>query len=283
MTTSPPQVVGHPDARAFLARAEPWLLRREARNNLVLGFTSLAARSPDRYQPPLYFATIERADQVVGCAFRTPPYKLGLTRIPLDAAPPLARDVARVYEAIPGVLGPVDAAQAVADAWAGLRGARATPGLRQRIHRLDSVRFPSPIAPGGMRMATDADLPVLIPWLTAFRETTGPRVGEEPEATARRLIDGGSLALWVDQAPVSMASFPLHTRNTGKISHVYTPRAYRRRGYASALVAHLSSHILESGFRHAVLFTDLANPTANHIYHEVGYRPVEDVMEVDFP
>jgi len=30
------------------------------------------------------------------------------------------------------------------------------------------------------------------------------------------------------------------------------------------------------------LFTDLANPTANRIYQDIGYEPVIDIDEYDF-
>ena len=277
------RILRHPDPRSFLDRADPWLLLREAENNLVLGLAdSLSESTSSRwYGSPLYFATVERGGGVVGCAFRTPPYKLGLTRMPLEAAPLLARDLAEVYETLPAVLGPGDLARAVADSWAGMKGVRAVPGMRQRIHRLDRVRFPSPVAPGDMRLASGADVPLLVPWLESFLRATGLRKAD-PEAAVRRLVDDGLMAVWVHGHPVSMAAFHARTRNAVRIGYVYTPVERRRKGYASALVAHLSSHILDSGFRHCVLYTDLANPTSNRIYRAVGYRPVQDVMDVNF-
>jgi predicted GNAT family acetyltransferase len=47
-------------------------------------------------------------------------------------------------------------------------------------------------------------------------------------------------------------------------------------------VAALSQAILDSGADFCVLFTDLANPTSNHIYQEVGYRPLCDFVEYNF-
>ena len=275
------RILRHPDPRSFLDRADPWLLLREAEHNLVLGLADSLSESTSGYGSPLYFATVERGGGVVGCAFRTPPYKLGLTRMPLEAAPLLARDLAEVYETLPAVLGPGDEARAVADSWAGMKGVRAVPGMRQRIHRLDRVRFPSPVAPGDMRLASGADIPLLVPWLESFLRATGLRKAD-PEAAVRRLVDDGLMAVWVHGHPVSMAAFHARTRNAVRIGYVYTPVEHRRKGYASALVAHLSSHILDSGFRHCVLYTDLANPTSNRIYRAVGYRPVQDVMDVNF-
>ena len=277
-------MVRHSGPRAFLERAESWLLRREAENNLVLGLAALLPEGASGYSSPLYFATVERAGQVAGCAFRTPPYKIGLTRMPVEAAPLLARDVAEVYDRLPAALGPVDSVRAFGGAWAALRGVTARPGPRQRIHALEHVTLPSPLAPGTVRSARPEDIPLLVPWLRAFAAATGHRE-TDAAALAHRLTGDGNdsrLAFWEDGVPVSMAGFPARTRHGVRIGYVYTPDQHRRRGYASALVATISGQVLDSGFGHCVLYTDLANPTANRIYHAIGYRPVQDVMDVLF-
>ena len=71
-----------------------------------------------------------------------------------------------------------------------------------------------------------------------------------------------------------MSGFGGPTPSGIRIGPVYTPPELRRRGYASALVAALTASLLESGRRLCFLFTDLANPTSNSIYQQVGYRPV---------
>ena len=280
------RVVRHDGPRAFLDRAEAWLLAREAENNLPLGIVGSVARGTDRYGSPLYFATVEQGDDVRGCAFRTPPYKLGLTRMPTRAIPLLAGDVAEVYDSIPAALGPNRVVRAFGEAWAALRGVRAVDGARQRIHVAEDVIAPATMPPGVMRPAAHADIPLVASWLEAFsRETRLPEPGD-PRRRARSLTggDGGNslLALWEDEVPVSMAGFPARTRHGVRIGYVYTPPRHRRRGYATALVSQVSRQILESGFSHCVLYTDLANPTSNGIYRRLGYRPLLDVMDVDF-
>ena len=47
----------------------------------------------------------------------------------------------------------------------------------------------------------------------------------------------------------------------------------RGQGYASAVVAQLSQRELDAGQEWCSLFTDVANPTSNHIYAEIGYEP----------
>ena len=279
-------IARHSGPRAFLDRAESWLLQREAENNLTLGVTtSLARGGRGHLSGPNYFATVERDGEVVGCAFRTPPWKIVLTRMPATAVPALVCDVAEVYDGLPAALGPIDEVAAFGEAWAALRSVTAAPGTRQRIHELKRVDFPTPLAPGAIRMADPDDRPLLVRWLQAFFETTGDRHTDPARAAARLLGGegrGGRLALWEDGDPVSMAGIPASTRRGVRIGVVYTPREHRRKGYASALVATLSRQVLDSGFSHCALYTDLANPTANRIYRAIGYRPVQDVMDVLF-
>jgi hypothetical protein len=47
-------------------------------------------------------------------------------------------------------------------------------------------------------------------------------------------------------------------------------------------VAGVSQYLLDSGRKFCTLFTDLANPTSNHIYQVIGYEPVCDVDEYKF-
>ena len=73
-----------------------------------------------------------------------------------------------------------------------------------------------------------------------------------------------------------MAAWAGRTPSGVRINSVYTPREHRRRGYASACFAALSQQLLESDRRFCFLYTDLANPTSNRIYQEIGYRPLGD-------
>jgi len=73
-------------------------------------------------------------------------------------------------------------------------------------------------------------------------------------------------------------------QSTGQTSEVgMHQRVYElRQGYASALVARLSQHLLDLGYQFINLFTDLQNPTSNAIYQKIGYRPVCDFRMYKF-
>ena len=110
---------------------------------------------------------------------------------------------------------------------------------------------------------------------------------EEAEAAAVQRIQDGDIYLWATEAtaysqPVSMAMKTRPTRCGISVTLVYTPPEMRRRGYASACVAELSRMLLDEGWEYCSLYTDLANPTSNHIYAEIGYGPVCDVDEYEF-
>ena len=57
---TPIRVVRHISPGAFRIRAESWLLGHEAENNLVLGLAAQLETSMTGYEPPIYFATLER-------------------------------------------------------------------------------------------------------------------------------------------------------------------------------------------------------------------------------
>ena len=75
-----------------------------------------------------------------------------------------------------------------------------------------------------------------------------------------------------------MAASARPTKRAIAVNGVYTPREWRRRGYATACVAALSELLLQRGFELCVLYTDLSNPTSNSIYTQIGYRPLRDFL-----
>jgi len=92
----------------------------------------------------------------------------------------------------------------------------------------------------------------------------------------------GDIFLWDDGRPVSVAARNRPTPHGISVGYVYTPPELRGRGYATSCVAALSQHLLDSGYEFCTLFTDLANPTSNDIYQQIGYRPICDYDEYVF-
>lgn len=78
---------------------------------------------------------------------------------------------------------------------------------------------------------------------------------------------------------VAMAKSSRETPTHIAINGVYTKPEYRGQGYAAAIVAHISQLILSQG-KVPVLYTDLANPSSNKAYKNVGFRECGKVDEV---
>jgi uncharacterized protein len=289
----------YPDVRAFLARAEPWLLRAEQRYGLLLGIADQVLRGTHRYRQPIYWATVEddsagagpaaedaaaTADNaptdasLIGCAFRTPPHQVGVTALPDAAVEPLVASLRETYLNLPGVAGPEATATAFADAWTARFGGKWWLEQRQALHSLTRVTLPSAPAAGALRLALPPDAPVARAWMAGFiRETRARHVGAD---AAERLIEERRLHIWVDGEPRSMLSAVRDTPNTSGIGAVYTPPPFRNRGYATAAVATLSRQLLDSGRHSCFLYTDVANPVSSELYARVGYEPIGDVVEI---
>jgi len=263
---------------AFLAAADPFLAPREAEHNLIYGICAGLEEWPDSFERPPDLLVVRRDGRIVLAALRTPPRGLVLSEVDdppaLDA---LATELAGAD--LSGVVGPSEHVGQFVDRWKRLSGRPAELKLRERIFRLTAVRPPRPVT-GHLRVAKQEDHALLMAWLEAFAlEALGePRDPELPEIVARWLAGRGrSLYLWQDAKPVSLCGTAGPTPNGIRIGPVYTPPEVRGRGYASACVAAVSQAQLDAGRSFCFLFTDLANPTSNHIYEEIGYEPVRDV------
>ena len=285
-------VVRWPDAAAFLARAEPFLLTDAARHNIALGGALALRQSPtdETPQTPPFLATIEDGEQVFAVATHRGPYSLVISpSAEVEAAngwswlAALVQEVRRTSPNLSGVQAPPELARAFADEWALAGGPAARLAMSMRLHALDEVRPLPPVA-GYLRRATLTDLELVLTWLEALRIEAVPH---DPPADAEhiandRLAESAdplhSLYLWVmpkDQ-PLSICGAGGPTPVSARINAVYTPPAHRRHGYATAAVAELSRRIMATG-RRCLLYTDLANPTSNRIYAEIGYRPICDI------
>ena len=167
----------HQDARAFLGRARDWLLLAEAENNLTLGIAEGLIESTEGFEPPIYLATVEVDDSVAGCAFRTPPFQLAMTRMPDEAVSPLINDVSLVYDSLPGVAGVEPQLSLLADLWYASHSTSFQPGMSQRIYQLTDVTSPVPPAPGSLRPAGPEDVNLVSEWVGAFTAEAGANVG----------------------------------------------------------------------------------------------------------
>ena len=265
-------------ADAFLGAAEAFLVEREAEHNLILGVAANLRDVPEEFTGSPYLATVTTDGRIVAAAIQTPPFNVVLSEIDDPAAiAALADDL--IDRDLPGALGPVEQVRAFVDARLALGGPPARLEVSERIFRLTEVR-PLPAVPGRLRPAESRDRGLVLDWIDAFmREAIEPADPAEVAAMTDRWLAGRgrTLYLWEDGEVVSLAGVGSPTPHGIRIGPVYTPPHVRGRGYASALVAAMSQAALDSGRTFCFLFTDLANPTSNHIYQTIGYEAARDV------
>jgi GNAT superfamily N-acetyltransferase len=274
----------------FLARAGEFLGEREAENNLIFGILSNVEADPTQYAGVPYLASVVHGGRVVCAAIRTPPWRLVISEMDHPAAAHLLAEDLRAAGAhgagLPGVVGPSAAAGHFAEAWGEATGVPARLGRHERSFRLQRVIPPRP-ASGALVRSRPEHRALLAEWSEAFHvEAIGSSApAQDFDANADRWIRGIGRTgyLWVDDGrPVSLAGAGGLTPNGIRIGPVYTPPDLRGRGYASNLVAGVSQLQLDAGRTFVFLFTDLANPTANKIYQDIGYEPVIDIDEYEF-
>jgi uncharacterized protein len=274
----------HDNAESFLTAATPLLSADEARHNLAFGICHTLTAAPETY-PIFHLWTVEDGTEIVAAALMTPPFNLLVSRPRSpDALDVLAGELAERGPELPGVTGALPESDQFAKAWEQLTGARRQLRTRHGLYAVGEVHVPSGVA-GEMRRATEGDRDLLVEWMRAFAAEALPDApGNDPEGLVRRRLDGrtGGLAVWVDAEPVSVAGFGGETPNGVRIGPVYTPPELRGRGYASALTAELSAELLEAGRSYCFLYTDLANPTSNRIYQNIGYEFVCESAEYAF-
>ena len=268
---------------AFLGLAGEFLAAREAEHNLIFGICSTLLGDPTIYPEPPYLGVVVDGDRVVAAAIRTPPRALVLseTDVP-EAIDVVLGDLAGT--SLPGVLGPAALSAAFAERWAARTGDPVRLLVRERAFRLARVRPPRPVA-GSMRPAAPADRPLVVAWLEAFVAEALEDEEWDSDELADRWIGGRTrtLQLWEDGGQVvSLAGVGGRTPTGIRIGPVYTPPERRGVGYASNLVAAASQQQLDAGRSFVFLFTDLANPTSNHVYESIGFEPVSDIDRYAF-
>jgi len=273
------------DAASFLVAAGATLERDECANSVMLGVSLRLVDEPGAYGSRPYLATVESEGMLRAAAVMTPPYRLQLWTGGEPDPASLAMLVDALLQgmsAVPGVLAREATAEAFAAAWRTRTGASWSIGQRMRVYELRRV-VPPEYPAGQTRLAGAGEIELVRRWAWGFHDDCfDDGQHERSMRSAEEKVSQGQLFLWVDGVPRSMAARLRPTPHGEAVSFVYTPPAQRGRGYASAVVAQVSQRILDEGKQFSTLYADLANPTSNAIYQRIGYRPVADVVQVDF-
>jgi uncharacterized protein len=264
----------------FAPLASKWLQESEGVNAVALGVMKNMLSDNPRYDKA-YWGVIFDGERVVGTGIMTPPYPLNINAVSIEAVPHFV-DMAKQIERPSSVLGPGQFAKKFSDTWCETSAAEVSNSEAQAIHRLDEVCHQE--ATGELITASSHHQELLDKWGIGFCNDCGMEedIPTVTDHNSRAIAEGSRYLLLVDGEPVSMAGKARETENGGTINWVYTPPEFRKKGYASEIVAKLSQKILDSGKKHVFLYTQLDNPTSNKIYREVGFRVISDSWHIRF-
>jgi GNAT superfamily N-acetyltransferase len=267
-TDSPEQVLE--DAGSFL-RSDP------VRHNVILTLLELRITYPE----PGRYWIVRLDDDVSGVVLQSP------TDFYATFTPMVRPAVTAVVDAIvdqdihvPGINGEAATAARFAGHWTERTRSAACPVGGQRIYEVERVVAPERVS-GRLRAAAREDRDAVVTWFEGFHSETGESSGHAPAVVAKHLLRAGQLWVWEDEVPVAVAGLSEPVADVVRVGPVYTPPDRRGRGYASALVAAVSTAVLEREQR-CILYTDLGNPTSNAIYRAIGYRAVEEGLRYTF-
>ncbi|MDZ7843311.1 MAG: GNAT family N-acetyltransferase [Anaerolineales bacterium] len=281
------KLIAFQDPVRFQKQLSSFLTQHEAENNLIL--VILADLLAGEYQdPPPYLAAVEDGSKMVLALICTPSYPLLFSyreERPADQLVDLVgEELGKQFGSeLRGMTGDRDLVLPFVRCWTETAGVGHELKMAMRIYQLDRVA-PVTGVQGQLRNAQESDHELMQEWYEGFMREA---MGEHPEQEqvnqqVERFLAGDprqrGMVFWEIQGrSVSMAGYSGPTPNGIRIGAVYTPPEQRGNGYASACVAGLSQQQLNRGFKYCFLFTDLSNPTSNHIYQQIGYRQVSDV------
>ncbi|MEV5111061.1 GNAT family N-acetyltransferase [Bacillus sp. LBA3-1-1.1] len=256
----------------FKEDVTPFLEKNEQANNLILGVLQVV-------QEPIFMAVAKRGEEVTIVFLQTVEKQMivATSEIAEEDIVELAKELMKVYPDIPGFIGNKKVIPKLAEEIAILEQKKIVVGMGQGVYELKRVKKKWN-EDGIFRTINSDELPLIEKWIYQFCEDVKlPTTKEEAKQTAHTLITTNRLfGLEVGGKLVSVAAKTRPTTNNITVNFVYTPKEERKKGYASNCVAALSQRMLDEGYKTTTLYTDLANPTSNKIYQEIGY---EQIME----
>ena len=278
------KLVTYPNARTFLDEHEAFLERDEAKNNLLLGLCYALKKAPHMHSDPLFMAIMDHGKPTV-VGLQTPPRSIIIygNAEAADRGIDLLSDwFTAQNKHLSGFLGE----KTLSTAWGNALAAKMEGSTRHSMHTIVYVLervLPGRPTTGSLQPASPEETDLIARWQMAFEQEVFDRdlLLEKARRKAYQRIMEKEVFLWEDKGQiVAMACLARKTNNFIAINGVYTPPSFRKRGYASTVVAHLSQAALDAGNRYCTLFADFDNEVTNRMYRLMGYEPVAEFLEV---
>lgn len=272
------KIITYDNPRFFWDDVSPYLKEEEAKNSLCLG---LAYRFQSNSGDCMYQSALFEDDTLAGALVlsrhRTNQNLLPTPVPNIEAASTLLDVFLKEKRSMTGVVGEKRTANIYRDLLEE-RGMRTKVNMVQGIYRCKKVKMPDLENNLTFRMAELDDVEEIGKWIKEFHHEAVPH---DPP------VDGKEIALGkIEQSMiyvvekdgdlVSMAAWSRNIETSCSVNMVYTPKQLRKKGFASAVTAKLTQHLIGNGKRETNLYTDMSNSTSNKIYMDIGYEFVCD-------
>lgn len=270
-----------PDLEEFAERVGPYIEPR-LECNVIATIIGNVRDGMSASGERVFAYGLREGGRVAFAALRTPPWFMLVSELDPEHAPALIAQWLEVDPELPGVNGLSATARAIAAAWRAQTGGETECRMSQALHSLTEVNDPPRPASGHLRPPEKSEQELLVGWTEEFAREAHMQGADRARSIVSTRQRTGRLMLWDAGGPVSLVGHSQPVAGVARVGPVYTPPEHRRRGYATTAVAALSRLALADEAHTCMLYTDLANPTSNKIYAELGYRRFADWEEHSF-
>ena len=265
-----------PDAKDFLDATEVFCSADPIGTGLVMSVVDSIASGHRVYESHSFWVA-QDSENVVGLAIRTAPYGYVVVPMSTQACQVLAHAICKTDPDFPDVAGNKKAVEDFFTATGKVPGE--TEG--ELIYKLLQLPAPKPL--GSIRQATMNDFDLVKGWMEEFIEETGIFAFDTENGVRLAIERNGYFILSVNGEDVSIGGHSKILEFTygklGRIGPIYTPKQFRKKGYASVITAHLSQLLLDQDAE-VTLYTQATNPTSNKIYKELGFELVAENLRI---
>lgn len=259
-------------ASEFLDATKTFRSFEPIRTGLVTSVATSVANGSRTYEGYFWLAAFE-GNEVVGVATRTVPYGYVFSPMRQGVVESLCEYILKEDMTCTEFAGP----KTVVDSIEKILGRTVHDSESELIYENRNL-IPAPKL-GEVRLATDRDFDLVFGWMEEFITETGLR-NFNLENIVRTALTGGRYQLMlVDGEPVSLGGHSdlqlFEGFSIGRVGPTYTPKNFRKRGYASSITSEITEHLTKLGAI-PMLYTQAENPTSNKIYQEIGYKLVDE-------
>lgn len=259
-------------AQEFLDATRDFRASELVRTNLISSIATSVATGMREYEECFWWAALEN-EKIVALAIRTAPFGYVFSPMTPEVIEPVISKIHEIDSAAKEFAGPkfvIDQVEKLL----------AVPILEEESELIYSLtQLIEPESVGEIRVATETDFDLIYKWMDDFIKETRIRAFDIESAVRNNIAKGFIYMLLIDGQPVSFAGFhdpvELLGKKIGRVGPVYTPKEFRKNGYASLITAHVTKKVIEQDAI-ATLYTQAENPTSNKIYQELGYVLVDE-------